>query len=209
MNKLFVFLGTLSYLFVLVGLPEATTIAGYDFVENAFADNLISFYGDYTTYGGDLAGVLTDSDPATYAYSYTEGAYVELGFTDNLLVNGTGADLALFDLGALPGTFKLTLEGTTIEYLTSYTNYAAGSYHLNVALVDLDDFGLGDNAQIGAVLIGMDYYDPPVPVPTLSLVGALNSAPIPEPATILLVASGLVGLAAFRRKKVRPRSIQH
>ena len=33
----------------------------------------------------------------------------------------------------------------------------------------------------------------------------ISSSPVPEPGTIFLVASGLIGLAAFRRKKIRKR----
>ena len=73
-----------------------TTIGGIDFDDDAFADTLISSAGSFTTAGGSLATVLTDKSAGSYAFSFDRVAYAELGFTDNVVTNGPGADLAIF-----------------------------------------------------------------------------------------------------------------
>lgn len=56
---------------------HAIPVGGYDFVSSA--DSLIASNGSFTTVGGTLEGVLTDLDPATYAFSFSPGASVTLG----------------------------------------------------------------------------------------------------------------------------------
>jgi hypothetical protein len=163
-----------------VAIPAgAVTVGGLNFADNAFADTLISAYGDFTTGGGTLVQVLTDSDPGTYAASRTSGAFVQLGFTDSVIINGSGADLALFDIGR-PDTFKLTIGGITRQYTTIDTVYYSGPYKITVALVDLDDFGVPAGAAVDQITVGLDYLTgqfPAIPtVPAFSLAGALNSA---------------------------------
>jgi len=119
----------------------AIVIGGYSFDDNAFADTLISSSGAFTTSGGSLSSVLTDKDASTYAFSFSTDAYVELGFTDNLLVNGLGADLVLFELGELD-TFKISIGRTTNSYTTTFTGQTVGGSNLNAISINLDDFGV-------------------------------------------------------------------
>jgi hypothetical protein len=140
----------------------AASVGGYTFDDNAYVDVLLNSLGDYTTVGGapgdSVADVLTDTDAGSGAteFSSTAGAYLQLGFTDNLLINGIGDDLVLFELG-LEDSFELSLSlgGTTRTYTTLYTNESAGGYFLNAVTIDLSDFGVAASATVSDFIVGM------------------------------------------------------
>ena len=186
---------------------NAATIGGLTFDDNAFADALLSSSGTFSTSGAAVADVLTDNNPGTFAFSNSAGAFAELGFTDNVAVNLAGNDIALFELG-VPDTFNVTINGITKSLLTVDTGLSAGGFALNVAQLDLSDFGLGTNSVINKLLIGLDTIAPSGTVPSLSLVGALHSASstsIPTPALL----PGLIGLGitAIRKRRALSKEI--
>lgn len=186
-----------------LGAQAVTTIGGINFDDNAFADALYYSAGSYTTSGGSLASVLTDKNPGTYAFSFTPGANVLLGFTDNNVYNGAGADLAIFELG-IPDTVKVSFGSQSISYLTYNTGFNAGGYALNVALIDFSDFGIAAGANLTYQSIGLDTVAAGGTVPSLSLVGALHTvAPVPEPETyaLMLLGIGAVGFSSRLRKR--------
>ncbi len=183
-------------------------VGGITFDDDAFADTLISSSGSYTVGGNttDLTTAVVGYDVDNYAYSFSSGAYLELGFTDNVIVNDTGDDVALFELG-LPDTFKfsLTIGGVTKEYLTVGTGYTGAGFALNVARINLDDFGVAAGASISSIVIGMDVLASGGTVPSFTAAGALNSRSngVPEPSTI--VTGGLAAVMGlgygWRRKR--------
>ena len=183
----------------------AIYVAGYGFADNAFADKLTSSSGNYVYTGATLEDSVVGSTVSDYAYSFDAGAYLALQFTDNKVSNGFMYDLAIFELG-IPDTFKvsLTIGGTTLNYTTASTGYNAGGYSLNVALVDLSDFGVAPGATISDIVLGMDIYGRDSgTVPSLTAVGALNSCPVPEPSTYFagMSALGMLGLMFRRNRK--------
>ena len=200
--KLIKSLVSAAFAVALVASANAVTIGGINFDDNAFADVLQSSSGSFTTSGGSLSSVLTDTDPGTYAFSFSPGAFVQLGFTDNVVVNGAGNDLALFELG-IPDTFSLTIGGITQIYATTFTGFVAGGFDLNVAVINLDDFGLASQAEIDSILVGLDIVSSSGTVPSFSLAGAINSggANVPDGgATIALLGVSLAVIAGLRRK---------
>ena len=178
------------------------TVAGITFADNAFADTLISSTGAYTTSGGSLASVLTDHDVGTYGFSFSPSAAVTMGFSAVNVFNGAGADLAIFELG-IPDSFRVTINGVEKDYLSAGTGFNANGFAVNVAKIDLSDFGLANGATINSVVIGLDIHGPSGTVPSLSLVGGLNVSPVPEPETyaLMLGGLGLLGFAARRRQR--------
>ena len=190
---------------VITPAAAITAVGGYNFEDNAFADTLISSSGGYSVTGDSLAAALTDKNPGTFALSTTLGVtdFVQLGFTDNVLVNGLGADLVLFELG-VPSVFgvSITIGGTTRSYASVSTGAQAGGFGLNAAAIDLSDFGIAFGASLSSIVILMG--DASNTQPSLSLVGALNSrelgSQIPEPASLSLAVIALLGLAATRRR---------
>ncbi len=180
-------------------------VGGYGFADNAFADNLISSTGDFTYSGATLESSVVGSNVDDYAYSWSQDASLTLKFVDNKPFNGYGYDLAIFELG-VPDTFKISLKvgETTINYTTVDTGYSAGGYNLNVALIDLSDFGVEPGSKIGRIILGMDYTDGST-VPSLAAVGALNSCtcPVPEPSTYVagLSALGMLGMMLRRNRQ--------
>ena len=207
-TKFGVTLGAIFLSLVTANTASATTtVGGLNFDDDAFADILINSSGNFNISGGTLSDVLTDNDAGTFAFSFTPGASVELGFVDNLLINGVGADLAIFELG-FPDSFEVsvTAGGLTKSFLSQSTNVFENGFQLNVAKIDLDDFGIASGTTLSSVLIGLDTVSSSGTVPSLSLVGALNSvspaASVPEPAsTAAILAMAAVASGKLLKRK--------
>jgi hypothetical protein len=195
------------------GASAATIVAGTTFDDDAFADVLISSSGSIVAIPSTstLEEVLTDSDLTTYSFFLEASAYVQMGFTDNVVVNDAGSDIALYELGTTPDSFQvsLTVGGVTRIVDGNYTGFdvtpsgATSPSPVNVAMVELSDFGLELGAVVDEIVIGAvtDGY------PTLAVIGALNSAappptthtPEPGPVALFFTGSLIVGVA-LRRK---------
>ena len=74
--------------------------------------------------------------------------------------------------------------------------------NVNAALIDLSEWNLFSGAVIGSVTVRLDLRTPPYnTVPTLAVVGALNSTPVPIVPSSILLLSGVGGLIAVHRKR--------
>jgi hypothetical protein len=147
-------------------------------------------------------GSSTQGGPASYALGANDNKYVSvdipetliLAFTDNTAYNGNGNDIKIYQYayGDSDVAIYASMDNITYVYL--------GQTDRNVEY-DLSDYGLSYVNYIK--FVGLDDggtsagYD-------LDAVEALNSGvhqnPVPLPAAIYLLGSGLVGLIGVRRK---------
>ena len=180
----------------------ATTIAGFTFTSTA--TSLIESSGIYTTQGGPLATVLTDSDAGTYAVSTDPAAFLRLGFASGIL-NGAGDDFVVFTLGSFAqfdaDPVSVTVNGVQIKRSPVSTGTFSGGpafANLNAAAFDLSEFGLGTGSSISEIRIGNR-----VAPPLISFVGVLNTAVVPEPSTWMLMIMGFGLIAQQLRRRHR------
>lgn len=181
-----------------------TSVGGISFADNAFAD-AVSYTGSaITTVGGTLTQVLTDTDPGTFARGGADNT-ITFSFIDNVAVNGVGKDIALFELGGADD-FTVILNGISKTYTSVYTGMMAGGYNLNVLAFDLGDFGVLAGQTISSLTLAFPANGAGTRA-TPSLVGAINSSTVPEPATwgMMILGFGAIGSAMRRRESVRVR----
>jgi len=187
--------------------PIVIAGVGYDTVD--FSDTLISSGstgGVFTVSGASLAAAVTGWDVDDWAFCNCTTAYVELGFTDNVVVNGPGNDLRLFEIGT-PDDFgiSLTIAGATQTVNSAATGFnQGGGFGINVANVDLSAFGIAAGDSISSIVVRLGFPFAGTSLsPTLGAVVALNSAPtaVPEPGTISLLGFGLAAVARRLRKR--------
>lgn len=203
--------GTSLFFALLVGLclslpaEAVVNVGGMNFDDNAFADTVID-----TSLGS--AGNILGSDVNT-AVSFDDD-YVKVGFTDNVIVNGPGADVAVFTQG-LGDRVDVALDvdefrnpiGPSVTVTPTDTGTTNGSSQpVGVVQVDLTALGVPAGATLSRIVVG-DFVSNDLP--DLVAVGALNSrasgtlgAPLASGLglVVLTFALCLVGGAAFRRR---------
>jgi hypothetical protein len=202
MSKLIRILCAAAALAVPQMASAAVSVGGFSFDNNAFVDVLNSSSGSFSVSGGTLSTVVTDTDPGTFAFSFSQGAFLDLGFTDNVAVNGAGNDIVLFELGA-PDRWLVTINGISSQCQSAGTGFSAVGFQLNACGLDLSTFGIASGGTVSSLRLG--FLTNNQTIASTSLVGALNSqavgGAIPEPATwaMLLTGFGLVGATMRRR----------
>lgn len=129
---------------------STVTIGGFTFDESAFADN-----AEIVATNGSIAavnpGAGTDGDLTTA--TNLNDSVVEIFFENNVLINGPGADLVVFQgtnnntivLRDVPGP-GTTLAGT-LNFIPSSDPTNPSGFALNAATYDLSDLGYAEGVE--------------------------------------------------------------
>jgi len=192
-NLLVLVTGSLCLAF---GSAHAVTVGGFTFSDNAFADSVNGMSGTFNSNTTSFITAITDLNEDTYVAAAGASSFMEIGFTDNNLVNDTGGDLVIFELGTLNNvSVALSLGGPSMSFPVIDTGFNSGlGFTLNAAVIDLTDLGVADAAILSSIVIGGANA-------SIGLVGANPASVVPVPAAVWLFGSGLLGLAGVARRK--------
>lgn len=155
---------------------------------------------------GDLRGFFFNLDPFPSSPPLTEIHFSgDSDMTQKLISNdliysaGNGSTIVpagAFDVGIEFGTPGIGTDD--IQSSTFYLNDLGGTITLDSLTSETDDMGFLFGARFTSV--GPDGSDR-TGSSKISLVGAGPSTPVPEPATLILFSSGMIGLSGLIRKR--------
>ena len=153
-------------------------------------------YGSPTVVADQESGTVTFAEEVDYDQQYFYNDYflvpddaIELSFDYSFTLGQEDNDYFLFEVNYAE-VEEFTLDTTTTEVTTfvyDMTDFKGQEISLAWGLVRdwFDDSGIGSSAIISNIDLTTEKEQP---------------APVPEPGTILLLGSGLVGLASFRKR---------
>jgi len=223
MKKILVSITAIAITLV-VSSASAVTVAGINFADNAIADvatgsdslflNWNPTYDETGISATQLSADMTDTSAGTYVFSFDAGAYIDMSFSSIDVYNGEGNDLALFFVGSEAQAGNLNLLGTeysmaftapvfTGESITELFNDVNGNPVISpiyVSYFDLDVFGIDSQTAINNFRLEIGNGSA-VPALLAAINTSPGTSPVPVPAPLLLLLSGLAGLGFFGRKK--------
>lgn len=222
MKNLLNILVSAPLLWALANSTYAVTISGIEFADNAIADEAVGSgtflnwnpaFDDTGISAAQLQTDMTDASSSSYVFSYDANAYIDMTFNNVDVYNGEGYDLAVFFVGLGGHTGNLTVLDNNLGSMgfselvyTGYANLEIFDSNNNgilddyspiyVSYFDLAVLGVDGNTALNnfRLEIGNNSAAP-------SLMAAINTTPVPLPAPLLLLLSGLAALGLVGGKK--------